>query len=55
MPGLAVAGTVVAVGTNVTRFSLGDEVFGVSRGAFAEYSAAREDKLAPKPSGLSFE
>jgi len=55
VPGLAVAGTVVAVGANVTRFRVGDEVFGVSRGAFAEYAAAREDKLAPKPSTLTFE
>jgi NADPH:quinone reductase-like Zn-dependent oxidoreductase len=55
VPGLAVAGTVVAIGANVTRFRLGDEVFGVARGAFAEYAAAREDKLAPKPSSLTFE
>jgi NADPH:quinone reductase-like Zn-dependent oxidoreductase len=55
VPGLAVAGTVVAVGANVTRFRVGDEVFGVGRGAFAEYAAAREDKLAPMPSSLTFE
>jgi NADPH:quinone reductase-like Zn-dependent oxidoreductase len=53
--GLDVAGTVVAVGSDVTRFQAGDEVFGISRGSFAEYAAAREDKLAPKPAGLSFE
>lgn len=53
--GLDVAGTVAAVGADVTRFRIGDEVFGISRGAFAEYAAVREDKLAPKPSGLSFE
>jgi NADPH:quinone reductase-like Zn-dependent oxidoreductase len=55
VPGLAVAGTVAAVGANVTRFTVGDEVFGVSRGGFAEYAAAREDKLARKPSTLTFE
>ncbi len=55
VPGLAVAGTVAAVGANVTRFMVGDEVFGVSRGAFAEYAAARENKLAHKPSNLTFE
>ena len=55
VPGRAVAGTVAAVGANVTRFTVGDEVFGVSRGAFAEYAAAREDKLARKPSTLTFE
>ena len=55
VPGLAVAGIVAAVGADVSRFKVGDEVFGVSRGAFAEYAAAREDKLAPKPSTLTFE
>jgi NADPH:quinone reductase-like Zn-dependent oxidoreductase len=53
--GLDVAGTVVAVGPAVTRFSAGDEVFGFGRGTFAEYAAAREDKLAHKPASLSFE
>src|SRR5688572_14450521 len=55
VPGLDVAGTVVAVGSEVTRFQPGDEVFGMSRGAFAEYAAVREDKLAHKPASLSFE
>src|SRR5215813_3949702 len=55
VPRLDVAGTVVAVGGDVTRFQAGDEVFGISRGSFAEYAAAREDKLVPKPAGLSFE
>ena len=53
--GLDVAGTVVAVGADVTRFQVGDEVFGISRGSYAEYAAAREDKLTSKPAGLSFE
>src|SRR5947209_12344883 len=55
VPGLDVAGTVAAVGGTVTRFQVGDEVFGISRGSFAEYAAAREDKLVRKPAGLSFE
>jgi NADPH:quinone reductase-like Zn-dependent oxidoreductase len=55
VPGLDVAGTVVAVGSAVTRFSAGDKVFGISRGSFAEYAAAREDKLARKPVNLAFE
>jgi NADPH:quinone reductase-like Zn-dependent oxidoreductase len=55
VPGLDVAGTVVAVGSEVTRFQPGDEVFGMSRGSFAEYAAAREDKLAHKPANLGFE
>jgi NADPH:quinone reductase-like Zn-dependent oxidoreductase len=50
-----VAGTIVAVGSKVTRFKPGDEVFGIARGSFAEYAAAREDKLARKPARLSFE
>ena len=51
--GIDVAGTVVAVGPGVTRFSVGDEVFGFGRGTFAEYAAAREDKLAQQPASPS--
>jgi NADPH:quinone reductase-like Zn-dependent oxidoreductase len=54
VPGLDVAGTVAAVGSSVTRFSPGDEVFGISRGSFAEYAAAGEDKLTRKPANLTF-
>ena len=53
--GLDVAGTVVQVGSSVARFAVGDEVFGISRGSFAEYAAVREDKLAAKPQNLTFE
>jgi len=49
------AGQVEAVGKNVTRFTPGDEVFGVGIGAFAEYATAFEDRLAPKPRNLTFE
>jgi NADPH:quinone reductase-like Zn-dependent oxidoreductase len=55
VPGIDVAGTVVAVGSAVTRFEAGDEVFGISKGSFAEYAAALEDKLALKPKSLTFE
>jgi NADPH:quinone reductase-like Zn-dependent oxidoreductase len=55
VPGKDVAGTVVAVGPDVTRFAAGDEVFGIARGAFAEYAVARADKLAGKPAGVTFE
>ena len=55
VPGLDVAGTVEAVGSSVTRFAVGDEVYGVARGSFAEYATAHEDKLALKPANLSFE
>jgi NADPH:quinone reductase-like Zn-dependent oxidoreductase len=54
-PGIDVAGQVEAVGRNVTQFKPGDEVFGVCRGAFAEYACAIEDKLALKPANISFE
>jgi NADPH:quinone reductase-like Zn-dependent oxidoreductase len=54
VPGLDVAGTVVAAGADVARFRVGDEVFGIARGSFAEYAAAREDTLALKPARLSF-
>ena len=55
VPGTDVAGTVVAVGPAVSRFAVGDEVFGTGRGTFAEYAVAREDRLAHKPADLSFE
>jgi NADPH:quinone reductase-like Zn-dependent oxidoreductase len=55
VPGIDVAGTVVAVGSAVTRFSAGDEVFGFGKGSFAQYAAAREDKLARKPANATFE
>jgi NADPH:quinone reductase-like Zn-dependent oxidoreductase len=54
--GLALAGVVAAAGPGATRFRPGDEVFGTCRsGSFAEYAVAREDRLAPKPAGVSFE
>jgi NADPH:quinone reductase-like Zn-dependent oxidoreductase len=53
--GRDVAGTVAAVGSAVTRFAVGDEVFGVAPGSFAEYAVAREDKLVHKPATLPFE
>jgi NADPH:quinone reductase-like Zn-dependent oxidoreductase len=55
VPGIDVAGTVVAIGPAVTKFAVGDEVYGMSRGSFAEYAAALEDKLAHKPGNLTFE
>ena len=53
--GTDVAGTVEAVGSGVTRFKPGDEVFGWSNGSYAEYTAAAEDSLALKPASLTFE
>jgi NADPH:quinone reductase-like Zn-dependent oxidoreductase len=53
--GYDVAGRVEAVGANVTEVQPGDEVFGTCRGSFAEYAAARADRLAYKPEKVSFE
>jgi NADPH:quinone reductase-like Zn-dependent oxidoreductase len=53
--GVDVAGTVEAVGKDVTRFRVGDEVFGTSAATFAEYARAREDRIALKPANLTFE
>ncbi len=53
--GMDLAGVVEAVGKDVTRFQVGDEVFGVGKGSYAELARAREDKLAPKPANLTFE
>ena len=63
VPGTDVAGVVESVGSAVTRFEPGDEVFGETirgvqwrnGGAFAEYATAPEEGLALKPSGVSFE
>ena len=55
VPGADVAGVVEAAGKDVTRFQPGDEVFGIGKGAFAEYARAPENKLAPKPANLTFE
>ncbi len=53
--GSDLAGVVEAVGDKVSRFRPGDEVFGVGKGAYAEYVCALEDKLASKPANLTFE
>ena len=50
------AGTVEAVGKNVTKFKPGDEVFGGRNGAYAQYVCVRESRaVALKPAGVSFE
>ncbi len=63
VPGTDLAGVVEAIGADVTRFAVGDEVFGESQlemewrngGTFAEYAVAPEVALAHKPAGASFE
>lgn len=49
------AGQIEAVGRNVTGFQVGDQVYGVCDGAFAEYAVARPHRIAPKPVNLTFE
>src|SRR5689334_13492864 len=53
--GSDLAGRVEAVGSGVTAFQPGDEVFGTCRGSFAEFAVARADRLATKPETVSFE
>lgn len=52
--GVDFAGTVEAVGRDVTQFRSGDEVFGGRSGAFAEYVCVR-NAVAPKPANVTFE
>ena len=51
--GVDLAGVVESVGSAVTRFQPGDEVFGGGSGAFAEYAACKEKALAPVPAGMT--
>jgi NADPH:quinone reductase-like Zn-dependent oxidoreductase len=53
IPGLDVAGRVIAIGEQVTRFAEGDEVFGIATGSFAEYAVAKEHKLSHRPPEVS--
>jgi NADPH:quinone reductase-like Zn-dependent oxidoreductase len=62
IPGTDIAGVIESVGRNVTRFKVGDELFGecakhgwMNGGAYAEYAAVPQDYLALKPSDVSFE
>ena len=62
VPGTDLAGHIEAIGKNVTRFKVGDEVFGESTafgwksgGAFAEYAAVPQILLALKPRNVTFE
>src|SRR5690606_25600253 len=54
--GADVAGRVEAVGSKVTQFKAGDEVFGaIGNKAFAEYARTHESNLALKPANITFE
>lgn len=54
IPGLDVAGRVVAIGVATTRFRVGDEVMGIGTGTYAEYAVVKEAKLVHKPEQISF-
>ena len=51
--GMEVAGKVEGIGKDVTRFQVGDEVFGWCHGAFDEYVSVSEDALAVKPANIT--
>ncbi|MEH1832012.1 MAG: NAD(P)-dependent alcohol dehydrogenase [Nostoc sp.] len=56
--GFDVAGDVVAVGSGVTRFKLGDAIYGSTSfpgGGYAEFAAVKENLAALKPTNLSYE
>jgi NADPH:quinone reductase-like Zn-dependent oxidoreductase len=54
--GVDLAGEVVAVGSNVTQFKPGDEVFGTTgTGSFAEFARASQNKVVLKPASITFE
>jgi NADPH:quinone reductase-like Zn-dependent oxidoreductase len=53
--GTDVSGEIAAVGASVTRFHVGDKVFGSAVGSYAEYAVATEDGVVLKPANLTFE
>jgi NADPH:quinone reductase-like Zn-dependent oxidoreductase len=53
VPGMDVAGRVEAVGRGVTKLRVGDEVFGVAAGSFAEYARAKAELLTVRPAALT--
>ena len=55
IPGLDVAGTVVALGPGAEGFSVGDRVFGIAAGSFAEYAVATTTSITHLPDGVSSE
>jgi len=54
-PGTDIAGVVEAVGPGVTTLQLGEAVFGLGSGGYAEYAIAPAANLVHKPANISFE
>ena len=54
-PGVDGSGVVEAVGANVTMLKVGDEVYGIVSGGYAEYALALANEVQPKPAGITFE
>lgn len=55
IPGKDIAGRVESIGRNIIQFKPGDEVFGHSSGAYAEFVSVPQNRLAIKPATVSFE
>lgn len=55
VPGVSYAGRIEAVGSKVTGFAVGDEVYGAARGTYAEYVIASPTKMTHKPAQLAFD
>lgn len=56
IPGLEIAGRIVALGEGVSRYQVGDQVCAlVAGGGYAQYAVVHEDNALPIPSGLSLE
>ncbi|RFC53837.1 NAD(P)-dependent alcohol dehydrogenase [Brumimicrobium aurantiacum] len=59
IPGMELSGIVTGLGKNVTRFKIGDEVYGDTSdfgfGSFAEYISLNEKAVELKPKEISFE
>jgi NADPH:quinone reductase-like Zn-dependent oxidoreductase len=54
-PGIDAAGVIAAVGPGVTKLSIGQAVYGRPMASYAEYAAAAEGALSPKPANLDFD
>jgi len=55
VPGMEVAGTVDALGPNVSGVRVGDAVYGAGKGSFAEFTIAKPDRIARMPANVTFE